>query len=359
MLDHPFLLSGRNRLIYALIWLLVTIFWTATVLGYYNIPFLLAFTDALISNTLYALLGIGLYNAVRYSNLEKKKTLTVLVFHLGGLAFTLLIWFGLGYGLLRVVDYSQWNYSEYYNQSLPWRAGIGVFFYSIIILLYYLIIYYQNFKLTVTREAELKSAMKEAELSMLRSQINPHFLFNSLNSVSSLTITDPAKAQDMIIKLSEFLRYSMGESERQMVSLKAELDYIRLYLEIEKVRFGSKLAYEWDVSDACLQAVLPNMILQPVFENAVKHGVYESTGEVVIRTFCECIGQSIHLTITNSYEKDAIPKKGKGMGLKNIAGRLRLIYQRDDLMTREKKDGLFIVRIEIPQSREYIEKLKK
>jgi two-component system, LytTR family, sensor kinase len=350
MQDHPFLFSGRNRLIYAVSWLLITLVWAGVVLSYYQIPFTLALTDGFLSNTLFGLLGIGLYNAVRYSNLEKKSALSVLVFHLGWLLVSIFLWLGLGYFLLQVTDHEEWKYQQYFYQSVPWRIGIGIFYYSIVILLYYLIIYYQNFKITVTREAELKSMMKEAELSMLRSQINPHFLFNSLNSISSLTITDPTKAQEMIIKLSDFLRYSMGESERQMVSLKAELDYIRLYLDIEKVRFGSKLSYEWNVAEDCLQARLPNMILQPLFENAVKHGVYESTGEVLVRTYCESRDHSLFITISNSFESDAIPKKGKGMGLKNIASRLKLIYLRDDLLQREKKDGIFEVRLQIPQN---------
>lgn len=349
MQDHPFLLNIRTILVYNLVWVFIALAWFFIELSNYPGKPGMAFTDALIFNALFSVLALGLYNAVRFFNFEEKSIWTVLAQHLMGLAITLIVWLLAAYLLVIIVDRKDWQYENFFIRTLPWRAAIGVFYYSTVVLLYYLIIYYQNFRETITREAELKALVKEAELSMLRSQINPHFLFNSLNSISSLTITDPAKAQEMLIKLSEFLRYSLGESEKQMVSLKAELDYVRLYLDIEKIRFGQKLVHEWNVNEKCLQAKLPNMILQPLYENAIKHGVYESPDEIRIVTSCSADDHRLLITIRNNYNTDAVSRKGKGLGLKNIASRLKLIYHQDDLISTEKKNGIFEVRLIIPQ----------
>jgi two-component system, LytTR family, sensor kinase len=130
----------------------------------------------------------------------------------------------------------------------------------------------------------LKSLVKEAELHALKSQINPHFLFNSLNSISSLTMTDPLKAQEMVINLSSLMRYSLKHDQVDKVPFSEELKNNQLYLQIEKVRFGNKFNAVFDIDDKCLNANIPNMILQPLYENAIKYGVYEATEPVDIIT---------------------------------------------------------------------------
>ena len=167
-------------------------------------------------------------------------------------------------------------------QHFPYRVGTGVFIYGLIILTYYLFVSLSNLSEKNAKEARLESLVKETELKMLRSQINPHFLFNSLNSISSLTITDPEKARDMVVKLSEFMRYALSRKDEQPVSLQNELENLRLYLDIEKVRFGDKLTTEEIIEPNCLDFKIPVMLLQPLYENAVKHGVYESTESVRI-----------------------------------------------------------------------------
>ena len=111
------------------------------------------------------------------------------------------------------------NYQAYWDATFPYRIGTGVFIYGLIILTYYLFISLTNLSEKNAKEARLESLVKETELKMLRSQINPHFLFNSLNSISSLTITDPEKARDMVVKLSEFMRYALSRKDEQPVSL--------------------------------------------------------------------------------------------------------------------------------------------
>ena len=196
--------------------------------------------------------------------------------------------------LVLLVLPEQNDYQAYWDATFPYRIGTGIFIYGLIVLSYFLFVSLTNLSEKNAKAARLESLVRETELKMLRSQINPHFLFNSLNSISSLTITDPEKARDMVIKLSEFMRYALSRKDELPVSLSHELDNLRLYLDIEKVRFGDKLTTEEFIEPACLDFRIPVMLLQPLYENAVKHGVYESTESVWIRTeakfsegFCE------------------------------------------------------------------------
>ncbi len=348
MQDHPFLVSIRSRIAYILIWLFISLAWFLFEVATYRIKPALALTDSLFLNGSFSLIAIGLYYTVKFGTIEKNKP-SVLLQHLAGMVATIALWLLLCFLFVILIDQDGNSYHDFFRTTFPLRIAAGVFYYGIIVLLYYLIIYYQNFKETATREAELKALVRETELSVLRSQIKPHFLFNSLNSISSLTLTQPDAAREMIIKLSDFLRYSLGESERKLVPLKAEIDFIRLYLDIEKVRFGDKLVAEWDIPEKCMESKLPNMILQPVYENAIKHGVYESQEVVFIRTACRSDQNELILTIKNNFDPESIPRKGKGMGLENIRKRMQLIYQRDDLVTVTRKDSVFSVTLRVPQ----------
>jgi LytS/YehU family sensor histidine kinase len=183
---------------------------------------------------------------------------------------------------------------------------------------------------------------------MLRSQINPHFLFNSLNSVSSLTITNPDKAREMVIKLSEFMRYALSRKDDLPVTLQSELDNLRLYLDIEKVRFGKRLVIKENIDPACMGATLPVMILQPLYENAIKHGVYETTREVTINTNVLCTGDFVEILISNNFDPEAKPVKGTGTGLTNVIRRLELMYGNKAVLKTEKLSDSFSVKIYLP-----------
>jgi LytS/YehU family sensor histidine kinase len=197
-------------------------------------------------------------------------------------------------------------------------------------------------------EARLNTLLKESELNMLKSQINPHFLFNSLNSISSLTVINPEKAREMVIKLSDFLRYSVSSGAGNLTSLAEELENIKRYLEIEKIRFGDKLVYELNVNPQCVEQKIPVMILQPLYENAIKHGVYESTNQVLIETECRVNSGCSEIRIVNDFDPDAIPRIGAGVGLNNIRERLRLTYHRNDLLKTFKEGNRFYVELKIP-----------
>ena len=212
-----------------------------------------------------------------------------------------------------------------------------------------MILYYTNLQERIRHEVELKSLVQQAELKSLKAQINPHFIFNGLNSISSLTITNPQKAQDMVIKLSGFLRYSINQDGNQKTTFEEELRNIDRYLDIEKIRFGDRLHFDKQTSYECLQKKLPNLILQPLFENVIKHGVHESMDEIMVKLTSYCENNVLYITVSNNYDPESVLKKGDGIGLKNIKERLQLSYQLNNLLTINQTSNHFEVKLTIPQ----------
>jgi hypothetical protein len=331
------------------VWMLVMCVHILLLLLTEKLPWVTAVTDALVSNVLFAAIGLGLWFPVFFSRTESKRLLNFLINHISACSVTLVIWISLLYFMLFSAFSDQEAYLEFLRRSIPWRAGIGVLYYGMMIVVYFLIIYGKSVRENMVKESELKALVKESELNSLKSQINPHFLFNSLNSISSLTMIEPAKAQEMIIKLSEFLRYSISIKVENMTPLREEIGNINRYLDIEKIRFGKRLSVKVTGSGDCMELKLPGMILQPLVENAIKYGVYESTEESLLEIQCSCNNAALFITIINAYDPDYLYKKGEGIGLRNIRSRMKLIYSRDDLMQISKNARQHEVRIIFPQ----------
>ena len=345
---HP-ILSDKVRLI---IWWLVWVFLALgqSLLYYYAFGsfILISLVDSLVSLLLYSGIGLSLWYPFRFFNSGETRTIVIITNLVASGAISIILWVLLTKFIMTTVLPEQNNYMAYWTATFPYRIGSGVFIYGLIVLTYYLFESLSNLSEKNAREAKLESLVKETELKMLRSQINPHFLFNSLNSISSLTITDPEKARDMVVKLSEFMRYALSRKDEQPVSLQNELENLRLYLDIEKVRFGDKLTTEENIETACLDFKIPVMLLQPLYENAVKHGVYESTESVKIMTHARLIEGYIEIIISNNYDSNPSQKRGTGTGILNVSRRLELFYGNKASIKTTKENGLHTVTIYIP-----------
>jgi len=308
--------------------------------------------DGFISMITYSALALAAWFPFRYFNHIGKK-MPGLIMNLSVLAIALSgIWLGLSRVITESIMPREWAYELFWNETLSYRISSGILICCLIILTYYLIISYKNLSEKKIGEARLENLLRETELKMLRTQINPHFLFNSLNSVSSLTINNPEKAREMIVKLSDFMRYSLSRKDEKPVPIKQELENLRLYLDIEKTRFGSRLNTVEKISPECLGIKIPNLLLQPLYENAVKYGVHESTGEITIMTTLTCAGEFAEITITNNYDPEAIHPSGTGTGLNNVKRRLELVYGQNASLKTEKGEGFFGVIIRIPTTLE-------
>lgn len=348
-MKHP-ILSNRVRLIvWWLVWLFLALGQSLLFYFAYGSFTNLSIIDSLVSLIIYSGIALSLWYPFSFFNsgVTRIPALISNLVAIGALSVTL--WVLITKFLMTTVLPEESNYQAYWDATLPYRIGTGVFIYGLIILTYYLFVSLSNLSEKNAKEAKLESLVKETELKMLRSQINPHFLFNSLNSISSLTITDPEKAREMVVKLSEFMRYALSRKDEQPVSLQSELENLRLYLDIEKVRFGEKLSTEESIEEDCLKLKIPVMLLQPLYENAVKHGVYESTESVRIITQAKIIDGYIEITVRNNYDSSPSLKKGTGTGLLNVTRRLELFYGNKASIKTSKEDGLYTVTLYIPK----------
>jgi two-component system, LytTR family, sensor kinase len=345
---HPVLGNRSGKIVFAVSWIAVAAIHTSVYYLFYGIPVLISIVDSILWSMLFAILSLGLWYWVRISDIETQKPISIAINHIGGGALSILLLISAHRFLLSLLYPEEINYIAFLDQSLPNRTITAVFLYLLIALVYYLIIYISNFREKVSREAELKALVKDAELSWLKLQVNPHFLFNSLNSISSLTITSPSKAQEMITRLSELLRYSLKQSPDSMVPLSAELENCQKYLEIEKVRFGKRLCYQIECCQDCLNILVPSMILQPLFENAIKHSVAQSVNESIIKAQIAQKGQFVAIEVSNSLPEMPANTSGTGVGLENIRRRLTLIYGSPSYLAIEKVKESFTVKIYIP-----------
>lgn len=242
-------------------------------------------------------------------------------------------------------------YNEFVSDTGLIRFGAGFLLLSSMSMFSMMWYGQQEYTEMIKRKAETEQLSKEAELFKLRSQFQPHFLFNSLNSISALIGSDPEKARHMIYQLSDFLRGTLKKDEHQWIVLEEEIQYLQLYLEIEKVRFGHRLQTEINVPKDALQLQLPALILQPVVENAIKYGLYDTTGEVLIRIDAEAKSRNLTIIVQNPFDPETThPTKGAGFGLRSIQRRLFLLFARNDLLKISMEDNLYITTILIPQT---------
>lgn len=344
-------LFTRNLwLSYILTWILIAAIQVLLLNRAYEISLEMALLDSLVFNVVFAIIGFGLWNMVRFSGKQKRSLPGLIAYHLAGIAFTLLFWLGSSYLILNAILGHYTSYIVFLTNSLVVRILEGVFLYLLQISLFYLLISYTELKERVERETMLTASLREAELNLLRSQIRPHFLFNSLNSVSALTMTDPAKAQEMVIKLAEFMRYSLNISGEATSTFEQELHHAGLYLDIERVRFSDRLILTKTINEGCSERMVPAMILQPLLENAVKHGVYTMPGPAKVDLTVKCNPEYLEVVIGNDFDPDAAPRKGTGTGLNNVGKRLTALYHRTDLLKVIKKERYFEVNLRIPLS---------
>ncbi|PLW93211.1 MAG: hypothetical protein C0592_06745 [Marinilabiliales bacterium] len=343
-------MSRRSLLIGSLLaWLLLCSSHAVLFILAYDLPVRLAVGDSLISNTFLFLSSFGLYLMIHFEGRETKGFSHFLM-----MAFGYFVALSLFYittdPILNTIAENNTPYAELFQESRIPRVIIA----SILLLLVLIMLrLYHNMiilKEKTEQSLRLQSRLKESELQALRWQINPHFLFNSLNSISSLTMSDAEKARNMIIKLSELLRYSLKKDSESMTTLESELQHLKLYTDIEKIRFGERLHFESNTPEECMDAKLPFLILQPLIENAIKHGVYSTEKACTVELRTVCSPHALEIFVENSYDAEGRTSSGTKTGISNIKDRMKLIYN-DDSLCKFRDDGEnYLVHLRFPQS---------
>lgn len=340
------LLSVRRFLVVFIIAWLILMTDHAVLLHWFGLEWEQAITDSAISNILLLLFALLVMTTFRYYAPGIDQYVNVL-----GMCIVLTVfWLLLSKWLLNTALGDYENYHSFLKRSLVIRTSIAFFILGIVTLISIIWVNWQEQQKSDLRKADAEKLAKEAELFKLRQQLQPHFLFNSLNSINALIGLRPEEARKMVQQLSDFLRGTIKKEETQWVSLSEELQYLQLYLDIEKVRFGNRLSTSVESDEASLQMKLPALLLQPIVENAIKFGLYDTTGDTVIRLQTTRQDNELVIKVSNPYDPEtSSPKQGTGFGLKSVRRRLYLLFARNDLLITAAKDNIFTTVVKIPQ----------
>lgn len=305
-----------------------------------------AIADSFISNILLCGAAVLLSNNLQYYLPKKDRYWYIVTF---SMFIAAAVWLLVKY-MIKWIGLGDTFYQHIMEQSYTIRYCIAFLitaFMAVISVLWYT---FDEKERETKRVNETARLAREAELFTLRQQLQPHFLFNSLNSVNALIGSKPAEARTMVQQLSSFLRSTLNKDDNQWVPLQEELEQLELYLSIEKVRFGNRLQTDITTVDGTLQMKLPALLLQPLVENAIKFGLYGTVGETKIAIHAAVMDGQLVLAVINPFDSDGTPEeKGTGFGLNSVKRRLYLLYGRNDLLETEMQGNQFIVSVTIPQ----------
>jgi sensor histidine kinase YesM len=333
--------------IYAIVWGLIIISQILILTLIVDLDFLSAFLQSIIQNGSFAALGFGIWYVVKYNISTERNIRAFLVFIISGLLIVI-IWMGFNFVVENLIVKMSEGAIEFQRHHL-YQFIIGVFLFSIFALSYRLLILLNNYNEKSKSEEKLKTLLTESKLNTLKAYINPHFLFNSINSVNALIATDPDKAREMLVNLSDYFRYSLKQKDINFISLEDELHYTFTYLEIEKLRFGDRIEVKIEMDENVKTTRLPVMILQPLFENVIKHAVSESLVTVHLSFTAKIEEGFLNMQLVNNYDPESVSRKGSGIGLSTTVERLNLIFGNKNLLNYSKRDGIFSVELKVPQ----------
>jgi two-component system, LytTR family, sensor kinase len=338
--------SRRAKIIFSIVWLALLAD-HAALMYWYGFSYKIAIIDAVVGTTHLVLASLLLINTLRYYLPQKERFIHLI----GWCVFLTAIIVILNRWALTSFFRHDDAYLSFLDHSLIIR--ISIYFLLIACVALMSVIWYNRIDADEKdkRKQSLEKLAKDAELFKLRQQLQPHFLFNSLNSINALIGSRPEEARKMVQQLSDFLRGTIKKEEHQWVSLKEEMQYLQLYLDIEKVRFGNRLSTIIETDEKAENLKLPALLLQPIVENAIKFGLYDTIGETIIRITASNIEDKLIVEVKNPFDPEtAAPQKGIGFGLKSVQRRLSLLFARNDLLKTETKENIFTTTVTIPQN---------
>jgi two-component system sensor histidine kinase AlgZ len=300
----------------------------------------------------YAFVCLSAWYVSRATPLTTSSILRVLLSSAAASTFASALWLALAQGWIAALSMTAAfaPAADRYAQQLPFMFAFGILLFLLSLAVHYVLLAFESALRAKRRQLELEIVTRDAELRALRAQIDPHFLYNSLNSISALTGSDAAGARRMCLLLGEFLRNTLDVSARQRIPLAEELALAERYLKIEQVRFGSRLRVEQRVDEDAAGCLVPPLMLQPLVENAVTHGIAKLLEGGLIRLDISRANNTLAIVIENPLDEDsggATARPG-GMGLDNVRNRLDAMFGRDARMDIHARDRLFRVELHIP-----------
>ncbi|HKV60836.1 MAG TPA: histidine kinase [Candidatus Acidoferrum sp.] len=300
------------------------------------------------------LISLPAWYSCRVAPIDRTPIWRLLATHVVAAQILSFLWLGAGKLLARALSYvpALQGIDARFDQRLTIVYGAGCVFYLLAVSFHYVSLAQDASREFETRALETGIRARDAELKALKAQINPHFLFNSLNSISALTSIDPTRARDMCVLLGDFLRLTLGLGEKASVHFSEELDLLQKYMAIEKVRFGDRLRMQQTIQEESKTCLLPPLLLQPLVENAVKHGIASLPEGGEIRLAAERQNGRLAIVVENSWDPEAPPRRSGGMGLKNVQRRLEARYGKDASLLVNAEGELFQVSLSLPAESE-------
>lgn len=336
----------KNENVQLISWWVVCAFIFVIVLHHLNYSFRYALIDSLFTNGILLIISFVMKQMQNY--FHSKSVITLLN---GGVIAA----FSISFVLIHqhfgswILPSNEWLNHNSMNENIV--RGCVAFLLLSVLLFHLWVTKNNSFNVKNTEYLiDIERQLNKAELINIQQQLQPHFLFNSLNSISALTVIEPEEARRMVHLLSDFLRGTLSKSHDQLICLSEEILYLNLYLEIEKVRFGHRLQINLQIDDTCKATEIPTFILQPIVENSIKYGLYGQIGELTIsiKTYFE--NNELRISISNPFDEETVnASKGIGFGLSSIQKKMYLLYGRKDLLVTEKKDNHFTTTLIIPQ----------
>lgn len=333
---HPLLVSGAALAIYLAGWvplaaLLVYVLEASGTLGWTA-----SAAIAVPACVVYAFVCLSPWYVVRITPVRGSALARILATNFSAAIASSILLVAIGRGIAVLLSRLAGFHAidQRFRPHTPLLFGMGVLLYLLSTGFHYVMLQAEESRESLNREMQALVAARDAELRALKAQINPHFLFNSLNSISALTGVDPARAREMCLRLSDFLRNSLHVGERETVPLSEELALANNYLGVEQVRFGARLRIEQQVAPDCEACLVPALLLQPLVENAVKHGIASMVEGGAIRLEACLQEGALHVTVENPFDPEGATARKNGLGLQIVKRRLAARYgDRAEMLT--------------------------
>jgi sensor histidine kinase YesM len=302
----------------------------------------------------YAFICLSAWYSAKSAPIRRESALRLIGVHSLAAALVSYFWMGLGWVLVASLSKTSafQGLDRRFAPQAPILFGAGYLLYSLSVASQYVILSLEASREAEARALETSVQARDAELKALKAQINPHFLFNSLNSISALTSIDSSRARDMCVLLGDFLRLTLGLGEKTSVRFSEELDLLEKYMAIEKVRFGDRLRMQETIQEDSKTCLLPPLLLQPLVENAVKHGIASLPEGGEIRLTADRQNGRLAIVVENSWDPEAPPRRTGGMGLKNVQQRLEARYGKEASLRVNTEGQLFQVSLSLPADSE-------
>jgi hypothetical protein len=347
---HPILADWRRFGAYLVAWALVGTLIAGQLVIAAPFTWIEALAFAVPLSLLFGFVGLGAFWVCQAAPLQLSRLARSLGTQLVTAVISAALWFAAGRGWAHALDRLDVfpGLTTRLPAVTPLLLGLGVTLFLLTAAVHYLLIALGASQEAERRALEFEIASREAELRALRAQIHPHFLFNSLNSINALIASQPEEARRLCVRMADFLRRSLTVGSRETIPLAEELDLAVQLLSIERVRFGERLSHTVVADEAARACAVPPLLLQPLVENAVTHGIAQTIEGGEIRIEAERRGPELRITISNPRDTDAPGRKGTGIGLQNVRRRLLALHKDDADVRVLPGDTSFRVELRLP-----------